>query len=213
MAKIDSYIETREAILKNEISKGIKHLKKVCPIMKSLIAQSPKPELLIQQDHFYYFCRAITYQQLSGKAASTIFSRFEKLARKITPKNILKLEIEDMRAVGLSYSKAAYIQNVASFWLENPKLVKGLSDMTDEEVLKQLTSIKGVGVWTVQMFLMFADGRLDVFPTGDLAIRKALVNEYGLSEKAKKEEYQEVSQPWSPYKTIASWYLWRSLEL
>jgi len=180
--------------------------------MKALIAKHPKPELTIERDHFYYFCRAITYQQLSGKAASTIFGRFEKLAKRITPKNILKLEVEDLRMAGLSYSKASYIQNVASYWLDNPKVLKGLSIMSDEEVLKQLTSIKGVGVWTVQMFLMFADGRMNVFPTGDLAIRKALVNQYGLAEKAKKEEYENISEPWSPYKTVASWYLWRSLE-
>jgi len=203
----------KEKILTKNIKNGIVHLRKNCNVMKKLIASCDAPDLNIEPDHFYYFCRSVTYQQLSGKAASTIFGRFKNLVGKnFAPKRILKLDIENMRSVGLSYSKAAYIKNIASYWLENPKLVSKLSDLSDDEVLKNLTSIKGVGVWTVQMFMMFADGRMDILPLGDLAIRKALVNEYGLAEKPKREDYEKVSKSWSPYKTIASWYLWRSLE-
>lgn len=146
---------------------------------------------------------AICSQQLSGKAAKTIFGRVKTLLVKITPEKILKTEDLKLRECGLSWAKVSYIKDLALRTKNGRLNTKELDKLPDEEVIKELVSVKGIGRWTAEMFLMFSLGRPDILPKDDLGINKALKN---LKIKAKDTE------KWRPYRTIASWYLWRSLE-
>ncbi|WP_238325974.1 DNA-3-methyladenine glycosylase family protein [Bryobacter aggregatus] len=164
---------------------------------------------------FHALARAIVYQQLSGKAAATIFRRFQDSCgvRTLNPHAVLAVEEERMRAAGLSGQKARYIRDLAE------KTATGLvrfgrhKKMSDEEVIAELTQVKGIGVWTVQMFLMFALQRPDVFPVLDLGVRTGMQRLYGIDAKAKHPDYEALAERWKPYRSLASWYLWRSLEM
>lgn len=164
-------------------------------------------------DVYAQLVRSIVYQQLSGKAAATIHGRFLELFADgyPHPDTVLSFEIPDLRAVGLSRQKASYIQNVAAYFLEHRLLGKDWSDTPDEAIIKQLTEIKGIGKWTVQMILMFTLNRPDILPTDDLGIQQAMQRlfELELSGRALKQQMLELSEPWRPYRTTASLYLWR----
>jgi DNA-3-methyladenine glycosylase II len=123
-----------------------------------------------------------------------------------------RMDIEKLRAVGLSYSKSNYIKNVAAKVLENEDYFLGLQSSSDDEVLKELTTIKGVGVWTAQMFLMFTLGRLDVLPLGDVGIQNAVQKFYQLDAKPDPAQLQKIAAKWAPYRTIGCWYLWQALD-
>lgn len=164
-------------------------------------------------DYFSDLCESIVGQQLSGKAASTIWSRFIALMpkKKVTPKNVLKVDIEDMRKAGMSYGKARYVKDLAQ--KVKSKLVKlgQLDKLSDQEVITELVKVKGIGPWTIEMFLMFTLGRPDIFSHGDLGLRNAMKIIYGL-DKPTREEVETISIKWSPYRSIACRILWRSLE-
>lgn len=161
--------------------------------------------------------RAIVGQQLSGKAASAIFWRFlNRYEGRVPPPEVLRSEsIDDLRAVGLSRQKSAYLLNVAEYFLFNPSFLAHYQEMDDEEIIQKLTSIKGVGRWTVEMILMFTLQRPDVFPMDDLGIRNAMKKHYALTGNGKqlKADMCEIAQRWRPYRTYASLVLWRSLDL
>ena len=162
-------------------------------------------------DLFGDLIRSITGQQLSTKAAATIHGRFvASFAEGVTPAAVLRKNIDQLRAVGLSQQKSNYVQNVAQYFEKNPLTEAQWSQMTDEELIAQLTDIKGVGKWTVQMILMFSLQRPDVFPVDDLGIKNAMVELYGLEEtgKALKQKMLEIAIRWSPYRTYASRFLW-----
>lgn len=183
------------------------------PKMKAIIATT-NPEWPAGRDDIYFnLIRAIVYQQLSGKAAATIHGRFLNLFLEAYPypEELLRFDLPALRAAGLSRQKATYIQNVAAFFQRENLIGKDLADMEDEAVIQYLTQIKGVGRWTVEMLLMFTLNRPDVLPLDDLGIQQAIQLLYGFEERGKllKKRMLEIAEPWRPYRTYASLYLWR----
>jgi DNA-3-methyladenine glycosylase II len=171
------------------------------------------PILETGNDIYIALLEAVVSQQLSVKAADTIFKRFLNLfeAQNPTPERILTQSVESLRSCGLSGQKAAYIQNIATFW-QQPKIQnRDWLSMDNDLIISELTTIKGVGKWTVEMILMFKLGRLDVFPDADLGIQQAMIRLYGLESKGKelKKQLYEIAANWKPYRSVASRYLWR----
>ena len=166
---------------------------------------------------FEALCEAVAYQQLSGKAAATIYGRFRALTDEtvpLDPVQVIALSDQQLRNAGLSGAKTAAIKDLANKTLEG--IVPGheeLSPLTDQEIIDRLTSVKGIGPWSVKMYLMFRLGRPDVLPQTDLGIRKGVMRSYSLKEMPKPRQVIELAEPWKPYRTLASWYLWRSLEV
>jgi DNA-3-methyladenine glycosylase II len=158
--------------------------------------------------------RPIIYQQLSGKAAATIYRRFLNLYPEgdfPTPLNLLNTEIETLRSAGLSKAKASYIKDLASKVFEGLPTLKELEGMDDETIIKSLTQVKGIGPWTAKMFLIFRLHRWDVLPSDDLGVREAVRRAYQLVDLPDQKNVEKIGQQWQPYRTIATWYLWRSL--
>ena len=163
---------------------------------------------------FSSLAESIVYQQLNGKAAVTIFNRFAALAGEpLTPERILKLSNEQLRSVGLSKQKSAYLKDLSA------KTAAGLLDfaklpgLPDEEVIEHLTQVKGIGVWTAHMFLMFSLRRANVLPTGDYGIQVAMKKCYKKRKLPKPKDMESIARPWVPYRSVACWYLWRSLDI
>ena len=167
-------------------------------------------------DVYYSLIQSIISQQLSVKVAAVIAKRFLSLFEDQYPhpEIILSTNIEDLRTIGLSYQKANYIRNIASHFTENQLLQKDWKELEDEEIINELCKIKGVGLWTSQMVLMFSLYRMDVFPIGDLAIRNAMILHYNLDNTVRDRLYQqltEIADNWRPYRSIACHYLWASI--
>ncbi len=141
-----------------------------------------------------------------------IFGRLTEAAGEITPRNILKLSPEKLRGIGLSKQKSAYIRDLAALTQAKKVVFETLSELSDDEVIEHLTVVKGIGVWTAHMFLIFALRRPDILPTGDLGVRTAIRKAYDLEELPKPAQIEEIAKAWRPYSSIAAWYLWRSLE-
>jgi DNA-3-methyladenine glycosylase II len=184
------------------------------PALQSIIEQIEMPEQSpTERDVYWALLESITSQQLSVKAADTIFKRFLALFpdQYPSPELLIVLEIEQMRAVGLSQQKSSYLKNVAQFALDKGLDWQTLQTKTDSEVIDYLTVIKGVGKWTVEMILMFTLHRPDVFPIDDLGIQNAMVKLYNLSSSGKelKKDMLKIAENWSPYRTLACRYLWR----
>lgn len=183
------------------------------PILAKVIAGTRLEVRHSPHDPYFSLIRAIVFQQLSGKAAETIHNRFLALFEGgyPHPDRLVKMEMETLRSVGLSRQKATYIQNVAVFFEEHQLLEQDWETMTDEYLLRTLTQIKGVGQWTVEMLLMFTLNRPDILPVDDLGIQQAIQGLYGLEEKGKQLQKRmlEIAEPWRPYRTYASLYLWR----
>ncbi len=197
--------------------KAIIHLKKTDPTLRGIIERVGPYRMTFIEPSFDALTRSIVFQQLSGRVASVIFQRLVNAATKggdgpLTPESILKLRPEKLRSIGLSRQKAAYIRDLAKQTHDGAVIFEKLSDMTDDAVIEHLTAVKGVGVWTAHMFLMFALRRADILPTGDLGVRMAIRKAYGLEELPKPAEIEAIAQAWRPYCSVAAWYLWRSLE-
>jgi DNA-3-methyladenine glycosylase II len=196
---------------------AIPHLKTVDPVLGAVIDRIGKlpPGPRTDGTHLGHLIRAIVYQQLSGKAAATIHGRFEALygGRPPTPQELLATPDEKLRAVGLSGAKTLYLKDLAARAAAGTLPVDRLHDLDDATLTEALTSVKGIGKWTAQMFLMFRLGRPNVLPDLDLGVRKAIQQVYGLREMPTPQEVQARGAPWSPYASFAAWYLWRSLEL
>jgi DNA-3-methyladenine glycosylase II len=194
--------------------KAINHLKKSDPILKAIIERVGPCRMEFGEPVFHSLAEAIVYQQLNGKAAVTIFNRFAALAGEpVTPEGILKLTPENMRAVGLSKQKSSYLFDMAERASRGELDFARLPDLTDEEVIKHLTQVKGVGVWTAHMFLMFTLKRPNVLPTGDFGVQMAIKKHYGKRKLPKPLQMEKIARPWEPYRSIACWYLWRSLDI
>lgn len=162
---------------------------------------------------FEALVKSIIYQQLSGRVADVIFGRLHAgVGGKLTPESILKLRPARMRTFGLSGQKTAYIRDLARQTRAGTLGFEELPDLPDEEVVARLTQVKGIGTWTAHMFLIFALRRVNVMPTGDLGIRSAIRKAYGLEELPHPTEIETLAERWKPYCSVASWYLWRSLE-
>jgi 3-methyladenine DNA glycosylase/8-oxoguanine DNA glycosylase len=165
--------------------------------------------------HFDAVCRSIIYQQLSGKAAATIHDRVLGLygGRAPLPAELAATSDEQLRGVGLSRQKLSYLKDLASRVATSELPIESLHELPDEDVIESLVRVKGVGRWTAQMFLMFRLGRPDVLPELDLGIQKAIQRVYGLRKRPLPERVVKIGAAWAPYRTVASWYLWRSLEI
>jgi DNA-3-methyladenine glycosylase II len=194
--------------------KALNHLKKSDPVMAGIIERIGPYKIQYREPVFHSLVRSITYQQLHGKAAATIFGRLVAAAKAdpLTPESILKLRPAKMRAIGLSKQKMTYIRDLARLTKSGDVNFEQCHTLEDAAVVEHLTRVKGVGVWTVHMFLIFALRRPDVLPTGDLGVRAAMKKAYGLAELPKPDEMQRIAASWRPYASVASWYLWRSLD-
>jgi len=191
----------------------VEHLSKE-PVIAPLIAKyTPRVRPGYGGDVYFGLLRSITYQQLSGKAAGTIFRRFLDLFSDgyPHPEPLLELSEADLWAVGMSRPKAGYLHGVASFWLEHKLIDQNWEQLSDQEIIDLLTQIKGVGQWTVEMVLMFVLKRPDLLPIDDLVVRRNLIELFGLQEfRGKKltEALIAAAEPWRPYRSYASRYLW-----
>lgn len=195
------------------VSKQIEHLSKDKKL-KKVIAQIGPIKQNKNNDLYFALMRAIVSQQLSVKAAQTIFGRFLALFKQGYPhaKEVLKLNDDKLRAAGLSFQKAGYLKNIARFSIEKTLDYKELKSKTDDELVEYLVQIKGVGRWTVEMLLMFSLGREDVFPKDDLGIKTGIRKLYNIDPANKKELYIQmdlVAEKWKPYRSLACMYLWR----
>ncbi len=194
--------------------KAVNHLKKSDPVLRAIIERVGPCRMQFSLAEFHSLAEAIVYQQLNGKAALTIFKRFSALAGEpLTPEGILKLSDEQLRAVGLSKQKSAYLKDLAVKTRDGLLNFARLPDMSDEEVIKHLTQVKGVGVWTAHMFLMFSLRRPDVLPTGDYGVQAAISKHYKKRKLPKPHIMEKIAKPWAPYRSVACWYLWRSLDI
>ncbi|HYW43454.1 MAG TPA: DNA-3-methyladenine glycosylase [Bryobacteraceae bacterium] len=195
------------------MKEAIHHLRRSDPVLSGIIDRVGDYRIEFRDPDFETLVKSIVYQQLSGRVASVIFGRLAKAAgAKLTPESVLKLRPSRMRALGLSGQKTAYIRDLARHARDGGLAFEQLQELADAEVIERLTRVKGVGVWTVHMFLIFALRRTDVLPTGDLGIRNAIRKAYGLAELPTPDEIEAMAERWRPYCTVASWYLWRSLE-
>lgn len=192
----------------------LNHFKKVDPIIYGLSLKVGIKNLLAPKDYFASLTRKIAGQQLSVKAAQTIFNRFQSLflESKITPQGLLKIKDEDIRNAGLSWPKVRYLKGMAQDIIDEKVVLEGLDKLKDEEIIELLTKLKGFGRWSAEMFLMFDLGRPDVFSAGDLGLRRAIERHYKLKNPSEKK-LLSISKKWSPYRTFASRILWKSLEL
>ena len=189
-------------------------MKKIDPVLRQIIEQVGPVQLERRHMHFLSLARAIIYQQLSGKAAEAIFIKLQRLydGRSPEPEDILRTPDEELRSVGLSRQKMSYLKDLALKFSDGTLSQKSWDQMSDEEVIAHLIQVKGVGRWTAEMFLIFSLGRLDVLPVDDLGLRKAIQRAYHLPELPRAETIKKLAEPWSPYRTIATLYLWRSLQ-
>ena len=180
--------------------------------MRILINEFGSPDFDLRQDYFQSLLRSIVFQQLSGKAAQTIYERFVNHIPKtsnLCPNEVLKLDKDEVRKAGLSFQKINYVRNLADYFENNPLKKKEVERMTEEEISKELTQIKGIGQWTVDMFLMFTLNRADILPYKDLGIQKGIMKILNMKNLPSKKEMENCSRKWRPYRTIACWYLWR----
>jgi DNA-3-methyladenine glycosylase II len=192
--------------------KAIQHLKTADPRLGAIIEAVGPYRIRYMEPTFHSLARSIVYQQLSGKVASVIFGRLTAAAGDpLSPNAVLALSDEQMRSAGLSKQKSSYLRDLAAHepLIEFPSLTR----LKDQAVIDRLITVKGVGVWTAHMFLIFGLRRKDVLPTGDLGIRAAMKKLYRLKELPTPTQMEQIAGSWRPYCSVASWYLWRSLEL
>jgi len=193
-------------------AEACKHLIKKDRVMKRLIPQFAEASLQSRGDAFVTLARSIVGQQISVKAAQTVWDRFALLPRKITPTNVLKLKVDDMRAAGLSARKVEYLVDLAIHFDNGALNVKKWSEMDDEAIIDELVAIRGIGRWTAEMFLMFHLLRPNVLPLDDVGLINGISQNYFSGESVSRNEAREVAAPWAPYCSVATWYIWRSLD-
>ena len=189
-----------------------KHLVKKDRVMKRLIPQFGDVCLETRGDAFVTLARSIVGQQISVKAAQTVWERFELLPRKLTPGNVLKLKVDDMRAAGLSVRKVEYLVDLALHFDNGALHVKSWDAMSDDEIVAELIAIRGIGRWTAEMFLIFHLMRPNVLPLDDVGLINGISQNYFSGDVVSRSDAREVAAAWAPYCTVASWYIWRSLD-
>ncbi|HUK23519.1 MAG TPA: DNA-3-methyladenine glycosylase [Terriglobales bacterium] len=194
--------------------KAILHLKKSDPILRAIIERVGPYKIEYGPPEFHSLAEAIVYQQLNGKAAVTIFNRFTVLAGDpVLPEGILKLSDAQLRSVGLSKQKSSYLKDMAERAARGELDFSRLSQMSDDEVIQHLTQVKGVGVWTAHMFLIFTLRRPNVLPTGDFGVQSAIRKHYRKRKLPRPAQMEKIAKCWEPYRSVACWYLWRSLDV
>ena len=192
-----------------EWDKAVTDLSKNDDIIAKIITDYPKERMEMKNDSLHTLVRSVVGQQISVRAADAIWNRLDEACNNsITENNLLELSIEDMRKTGLSNTKSNYIINIVNANLSE----LNWEDMSDEEVSNELCKIKGIGPWTADMFLIFRLGRTNVLPLGDIGLVNAINLHYNNKEKLSKEELMEFKEKWSPWCSIATWYMWRSLD-
>jgi DNA-3-methyladenine glycosylase II len=196
-------------------NKAYEHFKKVDSTLYEVAIKIKLNPIIKSDDYFIALVESIISQQLSIKASDTIFGRFKKLfpKEKITPIKLLEIPDQKIREAGISFSKIKYIKSIAEAIINKQIDLSTIDQFSDDEVILELIKLKGVGQWTAEMFLMFTLGRPDVFSTGDLGLQNAIIKLYKLENKPNKDQLLKISSKWSPYRTIASRILWKSLEL
>ncbi len=197
-------------------TKHKKHLSKSDPILAVVIKRIKLTPLKLRENYFQALIHAIANQQLSGKAAQTILSRMVALFKLKegefpTPQKYLKMSDLKLRGAGFSFAKISYTKNVASFFIERKKEMAQVDKLSDEEIIKLLTSIKGVGVWTAEMFMIFSLGREDIFSYGDLGLRNGLQKIYNFKKAPTMKQMKKIVESWQPYRTHGSRYMWAVL--
>ena len=192
---------------------AIQYLCKVDNNLEKIIKIVGKYSIKIRNDPFQSLIESIIYQQLAGKAANAIYNRFINYYdnKQITPARILNSPNDNLKKVGLSNRKIDYVKDLASHVYDGRINLEELPTMNDEEIINKLVNVKGIGRWTSEMFLIFSLGRQDVLPVTDLGVRKAIQKVYSLSELPKPNTMMEIAEPWRPHRSIATWYLWKSL--
>jgi len=197
-----------------KIGQALRHLRRADPVMRDVIRRAGPFRLKPRRDRFYSLVSSILSQQISGKAAASIRARLEDYVapEKISAETLSQLKADQLRRIGVSPQKATYLLDLAQRVGSGELKLDRMARMVDEDVIEALVQVKGIGVWTAQMFLIFSLGRMDVFPHDDLGVRAAIRNLYGLDELPDKETSHRIATPWRPYASVASWYCWRSLE-
>ena len=193
-------------------NKGKIYLSNKDKVLKKLIQTYRNEYLNLNSNYFHSLINSIIGQQISVSAADSMKTKFFKLKRNITPETVSKLRTIDLRKCGLSRQKILYIRNISKFFLQNKKFIKNISSSSEEEIYNNLIEIKGVGNWTIHMFLMFSYGSSNIFPTGDLGFLKAISKLYKVQLPISERKLKLLYKKWSPYSSQATWYLWRSLD-
>ena len=182
------------------------------PVLRKLIKAYPDASLGGRGDAFQTLARSIVGQQISVKAAQSIWNRFAECSGAVTPGKVAALTPESMRACGLSGSKVRYLHDLASHFTTGAVKPRRWSRMDDEKIIEDLIRVKGIGRWSVEMFLIFHLMRPDVFPVDDLGLRRAMERQFNEGEPLTKAEMRTLGEPWAPWRSVATWYLWRSLD-
>ena len=193
-------------------NKGNIYLSNKDKVLKKLIQTYRNEYLNLNSNYFHSLINSIIGQQISVSAADSMKTKFFKLKRNITPLTVSKLRTTDLRKCGLSRQKILYIRNISKFFLQNKKFIKNINKSSEEEIYNNLIEIKGVGNWTIHMFLMFSYGSSNIFPTGDLGFLKAISKLYKVQLPISERKLKLLYKKWSPYSSQATWYLWRSLD-
>ena len=189
-----------------------KHLSKKDRVMKRLIVQFPGASMSSRGDAFTTLARSIVGQQISVKAAQSVWDRFVLLPKKMAPSQVLKLKIDDMRSVGLSARKIEYLVDLAIHFDSGAISSDTMKTMDDEAIIAELVSIRGIGRWTAEMFLMFYLLRPNVLPLDDIGLINGISKDYFSGEAVSRSDIREVAAAWDPYRSVATWYIWRSLD-
>lgn len=202
---------------KPDWSEARRYLSRVDPVLARIIKKVGPCTIVPRRDYFNLLCVSIFNQQISTKIATILYNRFRGHfpRKKPTPARVLELLLKDdqlAKASGLSRQKAAYLVDLSQHFLSRKIPVRRFSRMTDEEIIESLTQVKGIGQWSAEMFLMFVLNRGDVFPVDDLALREAVRQAYRLKERPGAKELRQIGERWRPWRTVATWYLWRGLE-
>ena len=189
-----------------------KHLMRKDRVMKRLIPQSDGAFLQTRGDAFTTLARSIVGQQISVKAAQTVWDRFSVLPRKLTPANVLKLKVDDMRAAGLSARKVEYLVDLSLHFADGSIRIDAWDGMDDEAIIAELVAIRGIGRWTAEMFLIFHLMRPNVLPLDDVGLINGISKNYFSGEGVSRSDAREVAGAWTPFCSVATWYIWRSLD-
>jgi DNA-3-methyladenine glycosylase II len=193
-------------------NKGLIYLSNNDKVLKKIIEKFPNQFLKLNNNSFHALINSIIGQQISVSAANSMKTKLFSLKKNITPRTIKNIKITDLRKCGLSKQKILYINNIADYFLNNKIFVNEISKLDDHIIRENLIKIKGIGNWTVDMFLLFTHGSSDIFPSGDLGFVKAISKHYKKDIPINEKILRNLHQKWTPYSSIATWYLWRSLD-
>jgi DNA-3-methyladenine glycosylase II len=200
---------------REHIQLALEHLQSADPVMRRIIERVGPFTLRPERDRFWMLVRSILSQQISTAAARTIRTRVQALVEpdKVTPESILRLSETSLRSAGVSARKVEYMRDLAMRVADGSINLSQIGRLSDDQIIARLVEVRGIGRWTAEMFLMFALGRLNVFPVDDLGIRNAIQAHYEVSSPPSRVEMHAVAEPWRPYASVASWYCWRSLDI